>query len=32
MINNFTMEFITDFCKETGEIDWEKLVVFNSGK
>lgn len=32
MINNFTMEFVTDFCKETGEIDWGKLLVFNSGK
>ncbi len=32
MINLFTKQFITDFCKETGEIDWEKLVTFNSGK
>ncbi len=32
MINKFTKEFITDFCKESGEIDWKKLVEFNSGK
>lgn len=30
MINKFTKEFTTDFCKESGEIDWQKLVVFNS--
>jgi len=32
MINKFTKEFITDFCKESGEIDWDKLVKFNSEK
>jgi hypothetical protein len=32
MINKFTKEFITDFCKENGEIDWKKLVEFNSGR
>jgi len=32
MINKFTKEFIDDFCKESGEIDWDKLVKFNSGK
>ena len=31
MINVFTKEFIEDFCKKDGEIDWEKLVEFNSG-
>jgi hypothetical protein len=31
MINKFTLEFATNFCKNTGEIDWEKLVRFNSG-
>lgn len=31
MINKFTREFSIDFCKESGEIDWEKLVQFNSG-
>lgn len=30
MINKFTREFINDFCKENGEIDWEKLVRYNS--
>lgn len=30
MINKFTAEFSTDFCTD-GRIDWEKLVVFNSG-
>jgi hypothetical protein len=32
MINKFTIEFITDFCKRNGDIDWTKLVEFNSGK
>jgi hypothetical protein len=31
MINVFTKEFANDFCKNNGEIDWEKLVKFNSG-
>ena len=30
MINKFTKEFANEFCKDTGEIDWEKLVRFNS--
>ena len=30
MINKFTREFSTDFCKKDGAIDWEKLVIFNS--
>lgn len=30
MINKFTLEFSIDFCKKSGEIDWEKLVRFNS--
>ena len=30
MINKFTMEFANIFCKDTGEIDWDKLVRFNS--
>jgi hypothetical protein len=30
MINKFTKEFANDFCKESGEIDWDKLVQFNS--
>tara|TARA_Y100000589_G_scaffold294326_1_gene299882 strand:+ start:254 stop:991 length:738 start_codon:yes stop_codon:yes gene_type:complete len=32
MINKFTRDFIKDFCKSNGEIDWNKLVEFNSGK
>lgn len=31
MINVFTKEFINEFCKDNGEINWEKLVQFNSG-
>lgn len=31
-INLFTKEFTTDFCAEDGEIDWAKLVEFNSKK
>ncbi len=30
MINKFTKEFINKFCKESGEIDWNKIVEFNS--
>lgn len=30
MINKFTMEFGESFCKPNGEIDWIKLVEFNS--
>ncbi len=32
MINNFTREFVNTFCKTNGEIDWEKLLRFNSEK
>lgn len=31
MINKFTREFSNEFCKENGEIDWAKLVHYNSG-
>lgn len=31
VINNFSTEFSKDFCND-GEIDWEKLVRFNSSK
>ncbi len=31
MLNQFTRDFIKDFCKSNGEIDWEKLVKLNSG-
>lgn len=29
-INRFTMEFATDFCHKSGQINWEKLVEFVS--
>ncbi len=32
MINKLTREFANDFCKSNGEIDWGKLVKFNSEK
>ncbi len=32
MINKFTKEFANDFCDDSGEIDWGRLVVFNSGR
>ena len=31
MINKFTKEFSNTYCKDNGEIDWDKLVQFNSG-
>jgi len=31
-VNLFTKEFIDEFCKKNGSINWEKLVRFNSGK
>jgi hypothetical protein len=30
-INQFTKEFYNMYCNDKGEIDWEKLVRFNSG-
>lgn len=30
MLNKFTKDFALEFCKESGEIDWEKLVRYNS--
>ncbi len=30
--NTFTNQFIQDFCKEDGAIDWPKLVAFNASK
>jgi hypothetical protein len=30
VINRFTQAFATEFCQESGEIDWYKLVAFNS--
>ena len=31
MINKFTKQFSNEYCNDTGEIDWKKLVKFNSG-
>jgi len=31
-INKFTKEFSNEFCDENGDIDWKKLVEFNSSK
>lgn len=30
IVNKFTKEFLNDFSDAAGNIDWEKLVVFNS--
>jgi hypothetical protein len=30
IINKFTKQFANEFCDDNGEIDWEKLVRFNS--
>ena len=30
MINKFTREFIEVFCEPSGEINWKKIVEFNS--
>jgi len=30
IVNRFTLQFIEEFCKKDGSIDWEKLVKFNS--
>jgi hypothetical protein len=31
VVNRFTGQFIDEFCKPDGTIDWKKLVKFNSG-
>ena len=31
-INIFTKNFISEFCKETGEIDWERVLKLSSAK
>lgn len=31
VINRFTRQFLADFCIPAGDIDWVKLVEFNSG-
>ena len=30
-MNRLLKQFTTEFCKDKGEIDWDKLVKFNSG-
>ncbi len=30
MINRFTKDFANHFCLDSGEIDWDKLVQYNS--
>lgn len=32
IINKFTTEFSLQFCDEQGNIKWEELLIFNSGK
>ncbi len=32
VVNLFTKEFSGEYCRTDGSIDWEKLVIFNSGK
>lgn len=32
VINKFTFKFGEEFCKKNGEIDWKKIVEFNSQK
>lgn len=32
LINRFTKDFSNEFCTKNGQIDWEKLVKFNSSK
>jgi len=32
MINVFTKQFIGEFCKDDGSIDWEKIVILNSSE
>lgn len=32
MINKFTKEFANEFCKDNGDIDWDKLVKYNSAR
>lgn len=32
VLNRFTEQFVVDFCNPDGSIDWDKLLVFNSGK
>jgi hypothetical protein len=31
-VNRFVRDFTRDFCNDAGEIEWERLVAFNSGR
>jgi Type II restriction endonuclease EcoO109I len=31
MINKFTKQFAETFCRTDGTIDWQRLIIFNSG-
>jgi len=32
MINKLTRQFINEFCRQNGSIDWEKIVILNSSE
>lgn len=32
LLNIFTQKFIAEYCLKDGSIDWDKLVIFNSGR
>lgn len=32
LVNRFTYDFMGEYCLTNGEINWEKLVAYNSGK
>jgi len=32
VVNQFTAEFIDDFCDASGQINWDELLKFNSGR
>lgn len=32
LLNRFTIEFAKKFCDKNGNIEWQKLVAFNSGR
>jgi len=31
VVNRFTKRFIDEYCHQTGDINWDKLVEYNSG-
>ncbi|MFN3690035.1 MAG: PmeII family type II restriction endonuclease, partial [Fimbriimonadales bacterium] len=31
-VNRFTRDLLSEFAREDGTLDWEKIVQFNSGK